>query len=312
MDVFLYPAALPLSVILATFRRPDNLWPILDNLVRQVTSVEFEVILVLQGYEPYIRSTIEDRYSNVLRLVFLEYEIGLGLIAARNIGLQHSKGAIITFIEDDIQMQNDWITQIAIRFDQTNIGGVCGYVLHAPGFSRTKLRVFRWLGMDPPIYTIDRYGFVHHPLSNFSAHDRETEWMPGVSSYRREVFETVGLLEERYGYGFEDADLGFRARNAGWHLLLTPDATVQHYPSSLNRMSRLQSAYHIEKVRVLLIGKVLAGKRLWRIRYLIGFAKTFIFQYVIAGMLLHRDARLPFYAIKGAWMGMHIFGHDSN
>jgi GT2 family glycosyltransferase len=45
---------------------------------------------------------------------------------------------------------------------------------------------------------------------------------------RREAFEAVGGFDARYFCFFEDVDLCFRLRLAGWRVLQTPDAIVEH------------------------------------------------------------------------------------
>jgi hypothetical protein len=45
---------------------------------------------------------------------------------------------------------------------------------------------------------------------------------------RRSVFEAAGLFDERYFYSFEDIELCWRARNAGWTSLLVPSALAYH------------------------------------------------------------------------------------
>jgi GT2 family glycosyltransferase len=45
---------------------------------------------------------------------------------------------------------------------------------------------------------------------------------------RRELLEDVGLLDEGFFMYFEDADLCFRARDAGWNLAVAPDTAILH------------------------------------------------------------------------------------
>jgi GT2 family glycosyltransferase len=50
---------------------------------------------------------------------------------------------------------------------------------------------------------------------------------------RREVFDKIGLLDEKYtGYGSEDVDFCRRAQGAGFTLAITSMATVSHKSSS--------------------------------------------------------------------------------
>jgi N-acetylglucosaminyl-diphospho-decaprenol L-rhamnosyltransferase len=45
---------------------------------------------------------------------------------------------------------------------------------------------------------------------------------------RRRAWEDVGGLDERYGFYFEDYDLGWRLARHGWTLAVCADATAEH------------------------------------------------------------------------------------
>jgi GT2 family glycosyltransferase len=49
---------------------------------------------------------------------------------------------------------------------------------------------------------------------------------------RREVFDVIGGLDERFGIGnYEDDDVSLRARKAGFRLRIAGDVFVHHYGS---------------------------------------------------------------------------------
>jgi GT2 family glycosyltransferase len=57
----------------------------------------------------------------------------------------------------------------------------------------------------------------------------ETDWVAGASMIiRREVFRDVGLLDEGYYTYFDDVDLCFNARRAGWRTWYVPASRVVH------------------------------------------------------------------------------------
>jgi N-acetylglucosaminyl-diphospho-decaprenol L-rhamnosyltransferase len=67
---------------------------------------------------------------------------------------------------------------------------------------------------------------VAPPVSN---HTMETDWAAGVSMIiRREVLEDVGILDEGYYTHYEDLDLCFNARKAGWPTWYVPESRVVH------------------------------------------------------------------------------------
>jgi len=57
----------------------------------------------------------------------------------------------------------------------------------------------------------------------------ECEWVSGASlMVKKEVFDSVGLLDEEYFLYFEEADFCLRARQAGWQVWFVPASRVVH------------------------------------------------------------------------------------
>jgi GT2 family glycosyltransferase len=76
--------------------------------------------------------------------------------------------------------------------------------------------VSRWLG---PVVVAQRMSPVAQP----------TDWVAGASMMiRRAVLETVGGLDENYFLYFEETDLCFRARAAGFSTWYVPESRVMH------------------------------------------------------------------------------------
>jgi GT2 family glycosyltransferase len=58
----------------------------------------------------------------------------------------------------------------------------------------------------------------------------QTDWVAGASMMiRREVFESIGLLDEKYFMYFEEVDFCLRANRAGWKCWYVPESRVVHY-----------------------------------------------------------------------------------
>ena len=67
---------------------------------------------------------------------------------------------------------------------------------------------------------------VAQPAGNKS---RQTDWLPGASMLiRREVIETVGLMDEAYFLYYEETDYCLQAKRAGWSCWYVPDSLVMH------------------------------------------------------------------------------------
>jgi GT2 family glycosyltransferase len=58
---------------------------------------------------------------------------------------------------------------------------------------------------------------------------REAEHILGATLlFRRELYEQLPGMDEKFGIYFEETDWCYRARRAGWKLLYTPTATITH------------------------------------------------------------------------------------
>jgi GT2 family glycosyltransferase len=300
----------PLTIVLASYRRPDRLANVLGEIARLSRPPVFDVVVVLQGYAESLAAEVAARLGPTIRCTTLEYAQGLGLIAARNIGVRHARGEVVAFIDDDVDLPADWAAALLAPYADPAVGGVAGFVRHGPGFSRWQTAVLRAIGVNPPVYRIDRFGYAFHPLAGFPLAPASAMWLPGgASSYRRRLFTELGPFEEAFVYGFEDVEFGARARRAGWSLRVLPAATVVHHPSVTNRMSRREAVYHMERVRVLAIRKVLQERAGWRRAHWYGFARMLLVHGLSA--VAYRDWRLPILALEGALAGKREFGRSA-
>jgi len=64
------------------------------------------------------------------------------------------------------------------------------------------------------------------------------DWVAGASMIvRREVFERVGLMDEKYFMYFEEVDFCKQAGKAGWPCWYVPESRVVHLVGSVSQMS---------------------------------------------------------------------------
>lgn len=81
-----------------------------------------------------------------------------------------------------------------------------------------------------------RLGLVSNLLSNVKVvkvmeqdQAQPIDWLPGASMMiRREVFESVGLMDEGYFLYYEETDFCLQAKRAGWECWYVPESRVMH------------------------------------------------------------------------------------
>jgi N-acetylglucosaminyl-diphospho-decaprenol L-rhamnosyltransferase len=118
-------------------------------------------------------------------------------------------------------------------------------------------------------------------------HAYETDWVSGASMIiRREVLQAVGLLDEGYYTYFDDIDICFNARKAGWSTWYVPASRVVHLVGQTTGIGRLnpkrQPSYLFEARRryflknhgrtyaALADAGLILGLTLWQLRVLLG------------------------------------------
>ena len=112
--------------------------------------------------------------------------------------------------------------------------GIAGGRLEFPD-GTPQTAAFRFPSLVSELEDTVRIGLVTKMLGRFRVpgpiHDRPhpTDWVNGASlMVRREVFETVGLMDEGYFLYFEETDFCRRVKRAGWPVWHVPASRVVH------------------------------------------------------------------------------------
>src|SRR3989344_834714 len=86
----------------------------------------------------------------------------------------------------------------------------------------------------------------------------ETDYVTGAALFAsKEVFEKVGLFDEKYFLYYEDSDLSRRAKDAGFKVLYQPKAIVYHENAQSTGLGSPLQDYFITRNRMLYASKFL-------------------------------------------------------
>ena len=148
-----------------------------------------------------------------------------GFAAGSNAGIRRSKGELIVLLNPDVMVRPDWLRNLidGMFADETvGIGGGKAYfpdgrtLQHAGGF------------ILPPLAIGNQYGRGEMDEGQYDR-QREVDYVMGAAlGIKRSVLDHVGLLDQGHFLYYEDTDLCFRARRAGYRVLYIPDAALTH------------------------------------------------------------------------------------
>ncbi len=197
--------------------------------------------LQAQSYNDF-RLTVVDNHStdNSVGLVgaaFPKVEVmtlprNLGFCGGNNAGIRSAlqNGAqYVLILNNDTEVPPDFLERLLEGVEDRSDWGLCGCkIVDACGGL--------WFGGG---HLLKHFGTTR--VIRNSRFDTVTEvtFLTGcMLLVRREVFERVGLFDERYFMYFEDAELCYRARQAGFKLYYNPQVQIKHWGGSRPRSAR--------------------------------------------------------------------------
>jgi glycosyltransferase involved in cell wall biosynthesis len=198
-----------ISVIVNTKNSERTIRQCLDSIFSQ-TYENFETILVDANSKD---ETLQIASSYSLKIVAQDKG---NLARARNIGLLHSTGDIVAFLDSDATAGPDWLQRIASRFKEGEVA-VVGGPDEPPKGSNT------W---EQAVGIVDAH-IIPKVFEWGSA-----ELITGCNvAYRRIVLERVGFFNEELDTA-EETELNKRIMDTGARLVFDKQIKVLHYKRS--------------------------------------------------------------------------------
>ncbi|MCF7997275.1 MAG: glycosyltransferase [Chromatiaceae bacterium] len=150
----------------------------------------------------------------------------LGFVGSCNRGAACADGDILVFLNNDTQVQPGWLDALVETFDAHPHAGIVGSRLLYPDGRLQEAGAIAFA--DGSAWN---YGHLDHPDKPEYSYLRQPDYVSGAAlAVRRELFLNLGGFDEAFSPGYyEDADLAFRVRAAGYQVYYQPRALVVHY-----------------------------------------------------------------------------------
>jgi GT2 family glycosyltransferase len=182
----------------------------------------FEVIVI--DDEPIGETAV--RLGNYVNLRLIRNEENLGFVLSCNRGAAIAKGDYLIFLNNDTQVQSGWLDALIWTFEHQPNAGLVGSRLIYPDGRQQEAGgiVFK----DGSAWN---YGHLDDPYRPEYSYLREPDYVSGAAlAIPRNLFLKVGGFNPNYAPGYyEDTDLAFRLREAGYHIYYQPCSRVLHF-----------------------------------------------------------------------------------
>jgi GT2 family glycosyltransferase len=253
-------------VIVVNWNRRELLRACLESLARQ-THGSFEVVVVDNGSSdgsPDLVREMAAAFPVPLRLI--ANSVNRGFCGGNNQGMEGAECPFIALLNNDAEAEPGWLEALATVMSKGDGDGLRGQT----GMAASKILVWE----DPG--RIDKCGHLMYPDGQNRGRgtgqiDRgqfdtveETLWPDGCAAmYRRAMLVEIGGFDEEFFAYADDAELGLRARIAGWRCWYTPHAVVRHHRGASLGLGSARRLRLIERNRVLLVVKLFPWNLLW-------------------------------------------------
>ena len=216
------PEALPsASVAICTRERPDDLEKCLQGL--QAMSVVPEILVVDNAPATEATRAVVERHPAVRYVV----EPRKGLNFARNTAIEHARGEIVVFIDDDAVPDREWFANLVRNFDDPLVMAATGLTMALELESEAQIAFQRLGGFGRGFKRVVHDAIKIEPFEG---------WIAGAGvnlALRRSAVDLVGPFDPALDAGTAsraggDTDYFRRLLSAGYKIVYDPHALNWH------------------------------------------------------------------------------------
>lgn len=167
-----------------------------------------------------------------------------GFARTVNRGLAAAHGDVLVMLNQDTRSTQDWLTPLlSVMAADPRIGIVGCRLLYPDG------RV-QHAGGRIDARGAGSHDLVDPPLDGLGVAD--VDFVTGAAlAIRRDCLNEIGTLDESFGRGYyEDVDLCFRARRAGYRVVYCPAAELIHAEASLSASANIEGMARFQSNRL--------------------------------------------------------------
>jgi len=224
-----------ISIIIVSYNTRDYIRRCLASLFGDFPDIVGEVIVIDNASSDGSADMIEAEFPRVRTI---RNSVNLGYAKAVNRGIKEASGAYFLVLNPDIETGAEAITGLWEFMEKTPDAGIAASKLLNPdGSLQMSCRTFytipvvllrrTFLGKLFPNSGLSR---KHMMLDWDHDSDREVDWVTGACMMvRREAYEGVGGMDERFFLYFEDVDWCYRMKKHGWKVCYAHSSEMKHH-----------------------------------------------------------------------------------
>lgn len=220
------------SIVIPTWNQRKLLYECLESIVKYPSVLGTEIIVIDDASTDHTAEFIKKKFPKV-RLI--ENKVNEGYAKAVNKGVDHSKGNFIFLLNNDTRFLGNTIDVLyEFLMEHKDVGAVAPLLVYPDGRLQVSCRRF-----PTPIAILLEKLHINktgHYMKLKLTQDEHLKGgivpqpMASALLIRRQCWEAVGALDERFPIFFNDVDWCYRVyKNTDYKVYLCPDVKVIHH-----------------------------------------------------------------------------------
>jgi len=256
----------PLSIIIITYNRPDDVLLLLQHIARQQEAKRLlESVIIIDNNSGVSYTSVTDYIAGQsLPFRYVRSAENLGVARGRNKAVALAEAPIVITLDDDAYFkEDDALLQIERLFasayaEEHHVGVYCFKVFY---------------GSTGELQTT---AFPHKKMGKYRNRDQFlTSYYIGCGhAILKKVYNEAGIYPADFFYGMEEYDLGYRILDLGYSIAYDSSVTIIHNESPLGRTP------HAEKMQMLWVNKSKVAYRYLPVIYFVTTALMWSLQFL--------------------------------
>ena len=297
------------SIIILNWNGLEDTIECLESL-KKITYPNYEIIVVDNGSRGNDAQVLRERFGDHVHLI--RNEKNYGFAGGNNIGMKYaldnSSPDYFLLLNNDTIVDSSFITEMVKVAETDPTIGIAGakvyYYSEPERLQSVWAKINLWTGQ--PLYTprLVAEGIKEMEIDRGQYDSiREVDWVTGCCFLiKKEVVETIGLLDEGYFCYWEDTDYCIRTTRGGYKIVYVPEAKVWHKGGRTSKKITGLGCYYGVRSRFCFMRKH-ATK--WQyLCFLIYFFGLYLWLATGYYLVFHRRPRLVFSYWRGVMNGL--------
>lgn len=244
-----------LSIIIVSWNVRELLADCLQSLRAAADSCPYECLVIDSASEDGSAAMVAECFPEV-RLFACEENVGF--VHANNWGMREADGSFFLLLNPDTVVHPGALSNMLAEMEHDPQIGILGpQHLNSDGSHQSTRRRFP----NPAIALLESTWLQpiapRHLLSDYTMDDRDdgdsydVDWVQGSALLvRRDLWEAIGGMDERYTMYFEEVDWCQRARQSGWRVRYHGAARITHHGGASSEQVPTRRQWHFDRSKL--------------------------------------------------------------